>query len=321
MLSTHDDIWRYQYIQSTNSVSSQDIMKEIISANGEERTSWKDRCVERIVTRRNWRKGQHKKRLISVIDPKNAITCFKFDADKLIVGTKQHNLLLFDTSFMSDMYRTSAMPKINFGAYHGSPILCSDLDSPAGFLLVAGDANGMLTAWNVFTGQLLAKRKKSHDKGISCILALSSNYIITAGFDRMIRLYKLEKNLVSQDSSNSINSIDLKPLRKKQSFWKRLFSKKAKTPLLSSKLTLIKEFRGHDGEIYCMKLICNGSMFASGGTDHLINVFLVLVTLIVSRYLTSRRANEREHLEGIPIPLHALLQNLENCFQARLIAL
>ncbi|KAJ3357364.1 hypothetical protein HDU91_005409 [Kappamyces sp. JEL0680] len=233
---------------------------------------WKEIYIEGVVGRENWIHGNHKKRLIALTDSKDAITCFKYDGDKLIVGTKLNRLMLFKPNQSAQWFeKPHQLPEIEFNGAHGSSVLCIDADSPAGFLLASGDSSGTLAVWNSFNGRLLAKQKRAHEKGISCILAVGSSHVISAGFDKMIRLFRLEKhNALGHSVQDSELSMFANP--DKKPFWRSLFGKKEKT-LPENRLTLIKEFKGHRGEIYCMNTICKKTMFATGSTDKLINLY------------------------------------------------
>lgn len=199
----------------------------------------------------------------------------------MVLGTKLSKLLKFQPGHLLEMGKTAISPEFSFKSIHTTPILCIDFDA-AGYLLASGDAAGQLAVWNIHNGDLVARKKRAHDKGVTCLKTLGGFHIVTAGFDKMIRLYKLEKSFESQESSNSVDSVaDPHPQKtKKSSLWKRLFKKKTQQP--SSRLTLVKEFRGHKGEIYCMELVCKKTMFATGATDNLINVSkIVFIVLIV----------------------------------------
>ena len=161
---------------------------------------------------------------------------------------------------------------------HSKPILSMDFDS-VGFMVASGDSAGTLSVANLYSGQLIARVKKAHDKGISCVTVLGSTRVITAGFDKAIRLYKLEPV-----------DLDLASLRlEKKGLWDRIFtSKKKRVPVKSTdktsvsssfdrnnamKLTLVKELRGHKGEIYCMKVNPAKTLFATGATDKTIIIY------------------------------------------------
>jgi WD40 repeat protein len=188
----------------------------------------------------------------------------------MVVGTKSSRLMLFQHQQEGFWDLPSQTGSIEFRYAHSSPILCVDFDSPNGFLLASGDTAGTLAVWNLFNGDLLARTKKTHEKGISCVMCIGSNHVVTAGFDKMIRLYRLERaaTLKQEGSSSSLDRLKAK----KPSFWKRLMGKKEVKALPLSQLTLMKEFRGHKGEIYCMKTIYKHQMFATGATDRLIKV-------------------------------------------------
>lgn len=238
---------------------------------------WKEIYVEGVISRRNWISNNHKRKIVVLIDPKDAITCFKIDNDTMIIGTKQSRLLSYSLkSGFWDEKKHDA--DIDFRNPHTKPILALDFDS-VGSMVASGDAAGTLSISNLFSGQHLAKSKKAHEKGISCVTVIGSSKVITAGFDNMIRLYRLE-------SGNSENALKRQG---KEAFWSKIFKpkKKMKAPVktttsslsscsdqyLTSKLSLITEFRGHKGEIYCMKVNHSKSLFATGATDKTINLY------------------------------------------------
>lgn len=208
----------------------------------------------------------------------------------MVMGTKLSKLFKFNMSTFLELGKAAVKPNFLFKSIHTSPILCLDFDISSGFMLASGDSSGHLAIWSLYNGELIAKKKKSHDKGVTCLMVLGGFHIITAGFDKMIRLFKLEKSFNNQDSSNSIDSVSYKT--NSASLWKRMFSKKSRK--LSARLTLVKEFRGHKGEIYCMQMVCQKTLFATGSTDNLINV-IEFYKLMYCRYMISRAENAKDH--------------------------
>nr|KAJ3422817.1 Chromosome-associated kinesin kif4a [Polyrhizophydium stewartii] len=116
----------------------------------------------------NWRLCRFRKQIIDIIEPNDAITCFEQDANTIVVGSREH--LLQSTHISSPAFWREPAP-------HG--------------ILVSADTSGDLAFWNSFTGQMLASLKHAHRGGVSSICVVDSEHAVTAGFDRLIRLYRL----------------------------------------------------------------------------------------------------------------------------------
>jgi WD40 repeat protein len=237
---------------------------------------WREVYIRGVLGRTHWLRGNPKKRLISVTGSEDAVTCFKFDNDKVIVGTRKSKIQLFQSNSASFWESPMATSATVFAGCHRAPIMCLDFLSSNGNLLATGDADGTLAVWNVFSGELLAKQKKSHDKGISQLIMLDSRHIATCGFDKCIRIYRLQEYVIGRNldysptSSQSSSNFAEKPLKKQG--MKRFFSNKSEKLHAKTSVSLVKEFRGHKGEIYCMISLSQKTKLASGSTDKTIRV-------------------------------------------------
>ncbi|KAJ3275957.1 hypothetical protein HDV01_006824 [Terramyces sp. JEL0728] len=185
----------------------------------------------------------------------------------IIIGTRQSSLSLFYTCSSEMWDKPALVADIKFQDAHAAPILCLDFNSPSDYLLASGDAAGTLALWNIFTGEMLSRKKRCHDKGISCVIVLGSNMVLSAGFDRTLRLFKRD----SKSKMSSMSSQEL-PKVKKQSIFKKMFSSKYKKDDGKCAIKLLQEYRGHKGEIYCMKLLDQEKRVATGATDNNIKV-------------------------------------------------
>jgi hypothetical protein len=233
---------------------------------------WREVYIRGILGRSNWINGNFKKRLIAVTDSKDAVTSFKIDDEKIVVGTKNRHLHLFHSCVDTFWNQNLATPSTSYQGAHKSPILCIDYVPTVGNLLASGDSDGTLGLWNIFTGELLVRHKKAHEHGISQIVVLDSKHIATCGFDKMARIFRLQDISLESHSTSSNRSSKSDLPRKKTSILKRLFRKKDLLLKPRSSVTIIREFRGHRGEIYCMKALLSGKVLATGATDHKIMV-------------------------------------------------
>ncbi|KAJ3319049.1 hypothetical protein HDV06_006276 [Boothiomyces sp. JEL0866] len=266
-ISSHYDLWMMHCIhENIDCGPGIEIIWE--RCNGDKGRWWKEIYVEGIIGRENWIRGKHKKRLLSLTDQSDAITCFKFDDDKIIIGTRQSNLQLFYTRTTEMWDKPALTPDLKFQEAHSSPILCLDFNHPSEYLLASGDASGTLALWNIYTGELISKKKKCHDKGMSCVVVLGSNMILTAGFDKTLRLFKRD----SRSKMSSMSSHEL-PKEKKQSIFKKIFTTKHKKDEDKCAIKLLREYRGHKGEIYCMRLLGHEKLVATGATDNNIKIW------------------------------------------------
>ncbi|KAJ3258489.1 hypothetical protein HK103_003611 [Boothiomyces macroporosus] len=157
---------------------------------------------------------------------------------------------------------------LRFQDAHSAPILCLDFNNPSEYLLASGDASGTLALWNIFTGELISRKKRCHDKGMSCVIVLGSNMILTAGFDKTMRLFKRDP----KSNMSSLSSHEL-PKEKKQSILKKIFHQKSKKDEDKCAIKLVREYRGHKGEIYCMQSLDHEKLVATGATDSNIKIW------------------------------------------------
>jgi WD40 repeat protein len=168
-------------------------------------------------------------------------------------------------------------PTIVFVGAHKSPIICLDFSRPVGCLLATGDAAGILAVWNIFTGDLVAKFKNAHSGGISTVTIMKDQRILTTGFDKMARIFKLSDviNLKTQSFEFSPESSQSSFSEIPKGFTKtfsKLFSKREKKVVPIGSLILNKELRGHKGEIFSCCTMPTTFCAATGATDSTIKV-------------------------------------------------
>ncbi|KAI8906721.1 WD40-repeat-containing domain protein [Gorgonomyces haynaldii] len=214
---------------------------------------WREIYIEWATAKLNWESGKHKKRLISLVQPSDALTCFKFDVDKIVVGTQNNNLYLFVTDNTAVWDMPQLLPSISFENGHTSPIMCLDFCTN---VMASGDTHGVLCLWNLLTGDLMAIERHAHSKGLSCIKMIDDYTLITVGYDKTVRLFEMDE-FKSDSSSADLEQKD--GLFSK--FWKRPYVKKRR-------VRLRQEMRGHHGDIYCLELMASEKAFATGSTDN-----------------------------------------------------
>jgi WD40 repeat protein len=272
-VSLNADLWQLHCINA-NVDCGPGIEHLLEKVGGNKGKWWREVYIRGILGRNHWIRGNLKKRLISVTVGEDAITCFKFDNDKVIVGTRKNRVQLFQSNCANFWEAPIASPTSTFDGCHRSPIMCLDFLSSNGNLLATGDADGTLALWNVFTGELLAKQKKAHEKGISQMIMLDSRHIATCGFDKSIRIYRLQEYVIGRNldysPTSSRSSSNEKPVKKQG--MKRFFSTKVEKLQPKTSLSLVKEFRGHKGEIYCMTSMTHKTKLVTGSTDKNIKV-------------------------------------------------
>ncbi|KAL2916567.1 hypothetical protein HK105_204000 [Polyrhizophydium stewartii] len=141
----------------------------------------------------NWRLCRFRKQIIDIIEPNDAITCFEQDANTIVVGSREH--LLQSTHISSPAFWREPAPRaldsLTLRGGHQAPVMCLARSDPTDGILVSADTSGDLAFWNSFTGQMLASLKHAHRGGVSSICVVDSEHAVTAGFDRLIRLYRL----------------------------------------------------------------------------------------------------------------------------------
>jgi WD40 repeat protein len=121
--------------------------------------------------------------------------------------------------------------------------------------------SGTVIFWNIFTGIILGV-EKVHSKGLSCLIMLDDLSVLTTGFDKNAKHISLDQSIPYQPKKDKIKS----------SFLGNLIKKTQKTTRKKN-IKFIREFRGHNGEIYCMELLPCKKFTATGSTDYTIKVF------------------------------------------------
>lgn len=242
---------------------------------------WKEIYMEWSTAKRNWRIGFHKKRMLRLADCDDAISVFKYDIDKIIVGTKNHELKMYVTHETDVWNKPGLEHTVSFTEGHSSSIMCIDFISHSGSVLVTGDANGIIVFWNVFTGAILGS-EKGHNKGVSCIIMLNDHQVLTCGFDRTVKLFEL-------DNSRSPSTKD--PIKRKNFLEKILPRSRRNSKKRNIKLRI--EMKGHNGDIYCMVLLENLDFLATGSIDQNIKVFIYFSSL--KRYGELKQGSVLKH--------------------------
>ncbi|KAH6597123.1 hypothetical protein BASA61_003258 [Batrachochytrium salamandrivorans] len=142
---------------------------------------------------KNWLTGKYTKQVIDVLDATDAITCVALDHSRLIVGSRERKLQLsqIDTPDFWRMSPQKPIPQIIFEGCHQSPIMCIGHSLNVQNIIVSADTSGELAFWNSFTGKALASIKHANKGGVSSICIVDNEHIVCAGFDKLIRLYRL----------------------------------------------------------------------------------------------------------------------------------
>jgi WD40 repeat protein len=231
---------------------------------------WREIYIDWYTKKINWERGIYKKRLQSFVDPQDAITCFNYNGEKIIICTDLGKLQSHD--FDDSSFLPENPVKMNFEASN-SAIICSDLCKNAGNLLVTGELSGQISVWNLFTGDLICLEKLAHDNGTSCVKILGRNRIVSAGFDRTIRVFQLDPLAAKRSDSDIFipNQEQPKYLRKIGKIWR-----KAKIIARRGKLELKTEYKGHNGAVYCLEILETSQKIASGSTDKTIKIWSLL---------------------------------------------
>jgi hypothetical protein len=105
---------------------------------------WKEIYMEWAASKRNWRLGNHHKRLLKLAKEDDAITTFKYDVDKIIIGTRCHELRLYLTHDSAVWDKPSLEHSVEFFGGHSSAIMCMDYLPNNGHILVTGDARCLI---------------------------------------------------------------------------------------------------------------------------------------------------------------------------------
>jgi WD40 repeat protein len=124
--------------------------------------------------------------------------------------------------------------------------------------------SGTIVFWNIFTGIILGA-EKVHSKGLSCVIMLDDFSVLTTGFDKNAKHITLDQSIRYEPKKDKIKS----------NFFTKLVRSTQKQSRKKN-MKFIREFRGHNGDIYCMELLPCKKFTATGSTDYNIKVFLII---------------------------------------------
>ena len=223
-------------------------------SQGDKNRWWKLVYIHGRAKKTSWLTRHHSKSLIPIVDSDDSITCFKFDADYFLIGSKKHRLILFETSAI---IHNRTEPKLELIG-HSNTITAIKFSSSGGNIIASGDSAGTLIVWNLFTGKLMAIRSTCHLGGITTIEILDSEHIITSGFDSLAKMFWFLPALKPQLGA-------MKAIKNKFTKSSNTFSPRTLVPE--------KEFQGHSGDIYALILVLDKRYLVTGASDHLVKVW------------------------------------------------
>ncbi|KAI9328326.1 WD40-repeat-containing domain protein [Zopfochytrium polystomum] len=291
---------------------------------------WKEMWIEGWTTRSNWDNGICTIQDFAVANRKDSVTCLRSDADKIVVGTRSHHLSIFPPIYTLPVDPTSGARSSQFRptcsldatVHHAGGITSTDFSPSAPNLCATGDKFGTVLVWNLFSGRVVARLEYAHPGGITAILVAACTRaplhvadsgrsevmatILTAGFDKLIRVHEL-RNIdrpapsVSREQSARKDTRFRLPMRSSSAqsaspgtiasvlpiFDK--IGKRAKSALelslrhakIADKGMLRKsieivtkaKWKGHFGDIYCMDFLPVDDKVVSGSLDHTVKVW------------------------------------------------
>ncbi|KAI8611622.1 hypothetical protein BC830DRAFT_623770 [Chytriomyces sp. MP71] len=167
---------------------------------------WKEVWVSSTVLMQNRGKGACSINHIPVADTGDGVTCFRFNSDQILIGTRLHNLRLLPTLKSNSQ---GLDRQINFKPKHDSAIICASFISSISSIAASGDSAGRLRVWNTFTGKMIAELPNAHTNGVSSLFLTDKSrffpneakveegdnsgiVIVTTGFDCLIQAYLLQ---------------------------------------------------------------------------------------------------------------------------------
>ncbi|KAJ3216316.1 hypothetical protein HDU67_009667 [Dinochytrium kinnereticum] len=209
LLASQPQLWhRLCEIEKLSVVSEMQLTHLSERCEGAFKNLWKEVWRDSVMVRRNWASGRCKTSFVEVLDVRDSVTCVKFDADKVIVGSRRHKLLLnFDPHQLSQSYTNQERinkkrPSINFSPEHLTSILCLDFCSTSSAVcqfLATGDSSGTIMLWNTFTGTRLAQVQNAHNGGVSGVMVIDapwlhgkeSGMVVSTGFDGVVKIFEI----------------------------------------------------------------------------------------------------------------------------------
>ncbi|KAI9352848.1 WD40-repeat-containing domain protein, partial [Obelidium mucronatum] len=146
-------------------------------------------------SKRNWIQGKCAVGHLKVADIRDSVTCFLFDSDKILIGTRRHKLTLLPS-----------LKSLSFLPEHETSICCVHFNSDKSsisHIAASGDSSGTIHLWNLFTGRKVFHLEKSvlvaeRSKLFGATLAFANTkpheeengvVVISAGFDSTIKAH------------------------------------------------------------------------------------------------------------------------------------
>ncbi|KAJ3071383.1 hypothetical protein HDU98_005413 [Podochytrium sp. JEL0797] len=142
---------------------------------------WKEVWVNAQIVKRNWEVGRCGIGHVRVADIRDAVTCFHFDSDKILIGTRRHKLTLFPSLHPCTPTTTStpaSFKQTPFLPEHESALICMHFnpqETSIAHIMAVGDASGAISVWNLFTGKRIAWLEDAHESGVTTVLVVEKS--------------------------------------------------------------------------------------------------------------------------------------------------
>ena len=141
---------------------------------------WKQAYVEYHLRSLNWAKAFYMRRAIDVFEPSTGIISMRLGHDKMVVGSRSKLCIYSSIGSTEFLSSDRKRPQPTMTIEEPQSIIMS-LDISIDGLIVSGDSNGKLVLWNSFTGECLAYLKDAHHGGVTSVLLINRDQILSCG--------------------------------------------------------------------------------------------------------------------------------------------
>ncbi|KAL4210745.1 WD40-repeat-containing domain protein [Rhizopus microsporus] len=219
----------------------------------EEEQSWYYWYKQRHQLEARWNTGKVASHYL--IGHKDGVYCIQFDDDKIITGSRDKTIKIWDPQLYQCIYTLEG---------HAGSVLCLRYDNE---IIVSGSSDTTVIVWDMRTKRIRA-RLHGHTAGVSDV-AFDDRYIISSSKDTSIRVWDrktFQPIRMIVGHRGAVNSIQI--------HGNYLVSASNDTLIKLWEISsgkMIREFVGHHHGLACVQF--DGRRIVSGSSDHTIRVW------------------------------------------------